>query len=1055
MIWRKWLVRCLVFTITSGLGAAGLLYQQWTNPASVRHQVVDHLSTYFVGAHVSLDSARLRLLGGVSLRELRLSRRDDPNNADVLYVPEATVHLDKERVSRGEFAIRKIELIRPHLRVRRTGDGRWNVAGLLAPPDLNEPIPTIEWRQATVVVEDQLACPHLPPMEITDLYVTMINDPLPTIHFQGKGSSRLAEVVAARGVFQRATGDTAVALQADGIPVGPPLVQRLSAYAAALSQSGDFQLDGTARLEAQLAYRADPASWTHQVRWQLSGGHFRHEKIPLPLDDLALDLRCTDGHLMLERLTARSGPAEVALTASAAALDADADFHGEVQIAHLPVTSDVFAQLPENLQKLNKDYSPTGPLSLTLSLDRSAGQLVQRFTVRPEDMAASFVKFPYPLEHITGTLEQVIDPQEGRDDLHIDLAGYAGHQRIWIKGDVRGKAPQQSAELKIWGDDIPLDAKLMNALPAQHQRVAAAFHPAGLANFEAFFRREPSAPEWNSRYVVRFHHTTVHYEVFPYPLEEVSGVLDLQPGHWDAYHFRGTHNGGVFQATGRFQLTSDGDLLTVHLRGDDVSLDDDLKAALTDPDLKQTWNAIQPRGRMNFAAQVDRVADKPPEVRVGLTATGCSVKPEFFPYPLEAVTGNAYYAQRRVYLENLQARHGGSFLRLEKGEIRLEPGGGLWADMNGLHGDPLVFDADLREALPPGLRRACDAVGLHDPVRLTTRLVVATAVGNRANPDVYWQGRMDLNGAALHLGVPVEGVSGTAACEGRYTGRRLEGLAGNILVREASLFSQPVRDVHAAVQIRPEAPDVLLVPELRARVYGGEVYGPVRVEFGSRIRFETDLTASQVQLEQFGRQNLGRDAKLSGLATARLHLEGKGPDLQGLTGRGTVDVPSGRLATLPPLLDLLKFLSIRLPDGTAFEEAHATFSVQGPRVVIERADLFGNSISLRGKGEMKYDGSDVDMDFYAVWARVTQMLPPLIKDLPHDVSKYLLKIHMQGRLGDVRFTREPVPILVDPIKGLLERMVKRGQQPGVRGQESGVRGQESAVRNQGSGVMGP
>src|SRR5262249_42607869 len=199
MTWRKWLVRCLVFTITSGLGAAGLLYQQWTNPASVRQQVIDHLGLYFSGAHVSLDSAHLRLLGGISLRELRLSRRDDPNKADLLHVPEAMIWPDKEQVVNGKFTIRKIELYRPHLRVCRSRDGRWNLAGILAPPNLDEYVPTIEFRQGTIILEDQITCPHLPVVEISGVNLTFINDPLPTIRFQGKGASRLAEALEARG----------------------------------------------------------------------------------------------------------------------------------------------------------------------------------------------------------------------------------------------------------------------------------------------------------------------------------------------------------------------------------------------------------------------------------------------------------------------------------------------------------------------------------------------------------------------------------------------------------------------------------------------------------------------------------------------------------------------------------------------------------------------------------------------------------------------------------------------------------------------------------------
>ena len=68
---RKWLARGLVLLIVAGLAAAGLLYQYWTNPTAVRQQVINQLATHFVGVHVSLESSRLRLLGGIAVRELR------------------------------------------------------------------------------------------------------------------------------------------------------------------------------------------------------------------------------------------------------------------------------------------------------------------------------------------------------------------------------------------------------------------------------------------------------------------------------------------------------------------------------------------------------------------------------------------------------------------------------------------------------------------------------------------------------------------------------------------------------------------------------------------------------------------------------------------------------------------------------------------------------------------------------------------------------------------------------------------------------------------------
>ena len=115
-------------------------------------------------------------------------------------------------------------------------------------------------------------------------------------------------------------------------------------------------------------------------------------------------------------------------------------------------------------------------------------------------------------------------------------------------------------------------------------------------------------------------------------------------------------------------------------------------------------------------------------------------------------------------------------------------------------------------------------------------------------------------------------------------------------------------------------------------VSGGTIGGEGRIEFGSIFRYELLVKASQVHLEQFGQRNLGSKAELSGLATAGLHLIGEGNEPGGLKGNGVVDVPNGKMYRLPLLLDLLKWLGLRLPDRTAFEQAHVTFAIDGDRV---------------------------------------------------------------------------------------------------------------------------
>jgi AsmA-like C-terminal region len=1029
-------VRTVVFAIVAGLGGAAVLYQRWTNPAATRRQVLEKLTAQFRDVHVSLESARLRLLGGIALYDLRLSRTGDADPADFLDVPSAVLYHDKEQLLDGRLVIRKIDLYRPRLRIARGPDGHWNLAQLFQPTPSTEPMPTIVIHQGTVVFEDRRDAADAPPLELRDVNLTLMNDPQPTLVFEGTAQSDMAGTVRFKGTRQRESDRTVMAVAAPSVRVDGALVQRLAAYSPDLAAHGR-QLRGVAKLDADLVY--DPGAeteWHYDVRCRLSEGAFSHALLPLPLDHVEASLHCVDGQVPTAELTARSGQTEVSVTAEEVNPSGGKTLDTwlsklDCRVQHLRVTPKLFEALPQECKDIDEDFHPRGLAGVTFTFRRTApGRWQKQLVVRAEDAEANYEKFPYPLEHISGTLE--VDGTSEHDDvIKIDLAGRAAHQPVFLKGQILGERPC-GVVLDIWGQNIPLDETLVRALPAKYQELARSFHPSGQGDFKAFIRRARGTPEFANHFVIDFHDAQMRYDVFPYQLENVKGVLDIRPEGWEFRGFRGTHHGGEFQTWGRCEPVDGGDRLEIHLKGKNVLLDPEMEAALEpEPELHHTWLVFAPGGRIDFQGTVERLPGRPSDVDLTVYPRGCSIQPRFFPYALHDLTGKVHYAQRRVDVENLVARHGDSALCLGSGIIYLKPGGGAWADLVNVQGRPLLPDADFVRALPESLQTACTALGLRDPLVLSTRLVIDSGPDPAEPPVIYWDGWAGLHAAALRTGVQLENVTGQVACRGRHNGHRLEGVVGNFIIKEATIFgTQHLEDIHSQVEVTPDAPEVLKFPGLFARYCGGEVYGPARVEFGPTLRYEMRLTASQVQLEVFARENhLAPNAELSGLASANLYLAGEGADVNTLKGSGNIAVPEGKMYNLPALLPLLKVLGLRPPDRTAFDELRASFDINGMRAHVNNLDLLGDAVSLRGAGDLNLDGSDINLDFNVDWARVPQMLPGDMKKIPHAISDQLLRIKMRGRIGDITCTKEPVPMLLDPFRKLLNGF-RGADQPG-------------------------
>jgi hypothetical protein len=1054
---RKWLVRGLSFSTLGVMLSGFVLYQVWTNPAATRALVLDKLAARFQGANVRLDSAQMRLLGGIAINELRMSRRDslDP---DFLCVPSAVIYHDKEQILNGVLAIRKIELYRPTLRLVRERDGTCNLDGLTGKPDSNERMPTVVIHQGTVLLEDR-ACPSGPAtVEMKDVNVTLLNDPPSVLVAEGTGRADVAGPFHFSARVQRPNGEISATVEASAVPVGPSLIQRLAVASPELA--GHLrQLHGTGNVQASLVYHPGMTRpLDYDVTARLTNGEFTHASLPLPLEQLDASVHCVNGKVPTASLTARSGPAKLEVSLKdldlpTKPLTSPAEFDRlvreiDARVEHLPVSGDLLKPIPDSVtlyttaREFQRQYSPSGPLTLAYSFRREGTDgWRKRWVVQPEGMSGAFIHFAYPVERVTGTIESEFTSSRAHRT-KVDLLGSASSQPVTLKGTVEGDKATGPVVLDLAADNVPLDNKLLSALSEKYKKLAEEFHPAGLGDFRVSLRREPGHEHMANRFVVTFHDSSVKYNLFPLALEGLRGVLDIQPDHWECRGVRGKHNGGEISVEGRsYKRTGPNepaqfpavvqasakavaqDRIRLTIRGKDVALDKDFVEALTKselpcrPALQKTWEILRPSGQLNFAAEVDDCPSQPQEIDVAVNLRGCAIRPDFFRYDMDEVSAGVRYVQNRVYLSDFQARHGTAALGVKQGLILLQPGNGVYTRLVGVKGTGVEADADLLRAVPERLRKGVENLKIRGPIDVETDLIVDATREGEPVPVVWWDGGARLRDATFQAGVDVSGVTGVVSCCGKHNGLQLDKVVGHVHFDRATLLDQPVRNVHARLEVLPQTPEALGLRDLKAELFGGTVGGEARIEFSPSMRYFVDLKAVQVQLQEFGAHN--HIGELQGPATAAVYLEGEGSQLSGLKGHGQIDVADGKLYHLHPLLDLMKTFGLRQPDRTAFEQAHMVFAFEGPRLKVRQMELLGNAISLHGQGELNLDGSDLGLDFAATPGRLTQVLPPLLDGIPLAISDQLLKVKVRGNLTKPRYEPDIVPGVTGPLKKVL------------------------------------
>ena len=120
---------------------------------------------------------------------------------------------------------------------------------------------------------------------------------------------------------------------------------------------------------------------------------------------------------------------------------------------------------------------------------------------------------------------------------------------------------------------------------------------------------------------------------------------------------------------------------------------------------------------------------------------------------------------------------------------------------------------------------------------------------------------------------------------------------------------------------------------------------------------------------------------------------------------------------------MLKLLTIRQPDRTAFTSSEIDFRIQDEHFYFDRINFNGDAISLRGSGEMDVE-RHISLRFYALVGRSEWTLP-VVRALVSQASQQILLISVAGTLEDPRLTRQPLPMIRETLEQIFPEVADR------------------------------
>lgn len=1056
----------LFLTVVVAIFAGGYLYLKLDD------EVCNHIERIFVNHYtqftVDVGSARIEQGRGIFVNKLSIVEpRTDGRPNGVLSIDElflaSTARIDA--ILSGKPKIDRIVVRRPRLRAVRSKDGKWNVAALLPPPKFSDDKPDLLIEDATLILED-VSRHAVAPLSIRGIDLKLSSGELAAaggrpgprpLLINGTATGAPAREFTITGSLCPESGMLDLTVEIHGLELSPDLLAAVPGALPAQLPPIEFYAAADATIRLSRTAVGKPLAWSTEVA--LSRGRLDYEPLPQPLTDLSAKIHADSAKLVVENLTGKFGNADIAFALNRNGWAANSPLGLAGQVKGLVIDSKLEAALPCGLERLWHRFRPNGNVDAEVKLAFDGQRWQPELTAHCRGMSLTDAdKFPYPIEQATGTVSLNRSPTTGATRLGLDLTGMGNGRPIHIVAELDhlalpkipvangaatvafGDMPIDSSNgvqlasaaapencplvkptgwVQVSGEGVSIHEELLAALPPRAQPFVRSLRPQGLIDFVwRYERNDPNAVRGETSLQLKLADCAIQYERFPYPLQQVRGLVTARNARYTLSDIVGRDRQGsaVVTCQGESEMYDNGLAAALVITGTNVPLDENLKQSLN-PQVQQVWTDLRPQGRINFTAHVNQQpGQSKPVVQVDLQPfeRSVTVEPVFFPYRFEQVDGRAIVTDGRVELKQLQGKHGRTDFTAD-GLWQAAPGGGWHLQLERVTADRLAFEPDLMRAMLPGVQKVIDRIRPAGNFNVYNSTLQFARRSDTTQVAAAWDVQLACHQAALRGDLPLDNITGGIRVMGTADGTnavsygelKIDSLIWNDM--QLTNISGPYWSDSNIVHLGSKATEKLGQPPRRinADVFGGTISSDVTVEHTGQPRYNAQIMLGGVDLGRVARERLGGPGDLKGIVSGTMVLNGTGRSTYALTGHGDLDVVDANIYQLPPLVAMLSVLRNRTPNTTAFDRCKMVFDLRGEHIHFTKLDLLGDAVSLYGRGETNFDRR-LNLVFYTLVGPADLPIP-LWKTVAGHLSEQGLQLKVDGTWDNPQIHREAFP----------------------------------------------
>ena len=1039
--------------------AVPYLYRQVD--AKVRGQVEATLAGHYDQLKVTVRQAEFIEGEGIEFRDLSIVEPGaEGPQAELLHLEEVflTCRANLDELVSGQPDVTHVRLRGLKLRVTRRADGSYSAVKLLPLPRFSRVPPDLTVENGTIEIFDPTVDPSST-LVLRNVNLSLLKADVPDPVSAGSGWRKLEGTfdadhvrrVTVSGLIEPDRAEWSLGGIVEGLNFSPRLLESLpSELAAKLAPLKPLR--GQADFNFQLTRNpaAEPPS-RFRFEGNLTQGRVDDGRLPTPLTDLHASFRVDNEGVSIDDLFAYGGPSTLQVrTLRLGGFDLTGPVLLDAVIRDLELNRSLMNLLPDALRDQWPKYFPSGRINADVKLSYDGQTWIPDLVVDCQNVSFSYYKFPYRLAEATGTIKLKYDPDRRENVLSVNLRALSGTRPVRITGTIFQPDAAPYGNFHVKGEGLELDEKLIGALKEKPREILLALAPRGTVDVEFHVQSNaPGQPLGKDLYVT-LAGCWMRYQKFPYPLGNIRGLIEMHgtagenDDRWYFSDLEGTNDTGRVVCEGSLQ---DG-LFELTLNAWDVPLEEELRDALAHPNMRKLWDDLKLQGMVDLEdIKIQYLAGQPrPRVsfRAIPHAASAAIELARFPYRLDKLQGTLEYRDGRVTIRDFQGSHGQTEVSAVAIDCGFLPNGSWQLGLKRLAVDRLHLDRELTQALPEGLRKAVEALKPTGPINLLGTVTVQHSGDLRDPVTADWDMSLVLRQGSLDAGVKLQNINGQMTLIGGTDGHGFHSL-GELNVESLEYKNLQFTEVTGPVwidrgrvllglsvdpgRLPARSPSHRHPRPIKAKLFGGDVKASGWVELGDTPEYRFAAALEQADLTLFAQEFIPGRQNLRGKILAKVNLWGNGRSLNALGGRGSIRLRDADIYELPVMISLLKILSIREPDPTAFSESDIDFTINGNHVYLTRIDFKGDAISLVGEGEMDFQ-SNVNLVFGARLGRGELNLP-LLRDLLGEAGDQMVSLRVEGPLAHPEIYRVPFPAVNKVLQQLQSELQGSANNSGI------------------------